>query len=231
MNSDWSLNLKNFQLTNDIKTKLEKYYELIIEYNQKFNLTTITEKEEVYYKHFYDTLLISNEVALNDQTICDVGSGLGVPGIVLKICFPNLQLTMIESNSKKCQFLEVVVQQLKLENVYIVNQRVEEFAHKYRETFDLVVARAVAPLNILNELCLPLVKVSGFFIAYKGLNIESELQSIKSGLKIIGAELIKQATYQLPKNYGTRNLLIFKKQKLTPLKYPRIYQQIKNKPL
>lgn len=231
MNIDWSSTLKNLQLTNEIANKLEKYYQLIIAYNQKFNLTTITEKEEVYYKHFYDALLISNEVILDEQTICDVGSGLGVPGIVLKICFPNLQLTIIESNNKKCQFLAVVTKELELENVHIVNQRVEDFAHQYRETFDLVVARAVASLNILNELCLPLVKINGMFVAYKGLNVESELQTIKKGLTIIGAQLVKQETYQLPNNYGTRNLLFFKKQKLTPLKYPRRYQQIKNKPL
>lgn len=231
MHFNWNNDLKSLQLTDEIKSKLEQYYQLIIEYNQKFNLTTITNREEVYYKHFYDALLISNEVALIDQNICDVGSGLGVPGIVLKICFPNLQLTLIESNNKKCQFLEVVAKELALENVYVVNQRAEEFAHQYRETFDLVVARAVAPLNILNELCLPLAKINGMFIAYKGLNIDSELKNINQGLAIIGAQLIKQTTYQLPKNYGTRNLLIFKKLKLTPLKYPREYKQIKNKPL
>lgn len=231
MNSDWSLGLENFQLTNEIKDKLEQYYQLIVEYNEKFNLTTITEKTDVYYKHFSDALLINNEITLSNQTIADVGSGLGVPGIVLKICFPSLQLTIVESNNKKCQFLNVVVEQLKLEDVFIVNKRAEEFAQQYRETFDLVVARAVAPLNILNELCLPLVKISGLFIAYKGLNIESELKDIHHGLIILGAQLIKQTNYQLPKNYGTRNLLIFKKIKLTPLKYPRAYTRIKNKPL
>ncbi|MGL5268867.1 MAG: 16S rRNA (guanine(527)-N(7))-methyltransferase RsmG [Spiroplasma sp.] len=231
MNLNWSLNLKNFQFTNEVEHKLEQYYQLIIEYNQKFNLTTITKKDEVYYKHFYDALLISNEIVLNDQNICDVGSGLGVPGIVLKICFPNLQLTIIESNSKKCQFLKVVVEQLHLENVYIINQRVEEFAHQYREVFDVVVARAVASLNILNELCLPLVKISGYFVAYKGLNVSEELIVVKNSLAVLGANLVKQATYQLPKDYGTRNLLIFKKNKLTSLKYPREYKQIKNKPL
>lgn len=231
MNSDWTLNLKDFQLTDEMQSKLEQYYQLIIEYNQKFNLTTIIEEEAVYYKHFYDALLINNEINLDHQTICDVGSGLGVPGIVLKICFPNLQLTIVEANQKKCQFLEIVVKELNLANVYIVNQRVEDFAHQYRETFDLVVARAVASLNILNELCLPLVKVSGLFVAYKGLHVDTELSNINNGLTIIGAVLKKQATYQLPKNYGTRNLVIFEKVKLTPLKYPRIYQQIKNKPL
>lgn len=231
MTSKWIKNLKNIQVTNEIKEQLEQYYQLIIEYNEKFNLTTITEKTEVYYKHFYDALLISNEIALDDQNIADVGSGVGVPGIVLKICFPKIQLTIIESNNKKCQFLNVVTKKLKLENVYIVNQRAEEFAHQYRETFDLVIARAVASLNILNELCLPLVKVSGKFVAYKGLNIESEIKNSTHGLIILGAQLEKQVNYQLPENYGTRNLLIFKKNKLTPLKYPRAYKQIKNKPL
>ncbi|MDQ7982922.1 MAG: 16S rRNA (guanine(527)-N(7))-methyltransferase RsmG [Spiroplasma sp.] len=227
----WDTNLKNFQLTKDIATKLQSYYQLIIEYNQKFNLTTITEETEVYYKHFYDALLITNSISLNDQNVCDVGSGLGIPGIVLKICFPNLQLTMIEANQKKCQFLKVVVDHLKLQDVYIVNQRVEIFAHQYRETFDLVVARAVAALNILNEICLPLVKISGSFVAYKALNVESELNISKNSLSLLGGSLMQQDTYQLPNNYGTRNLLIFKKNKLTPLKYPRAYQQIKNKPL
>ncbi len=231
MNSKWIVGLKNFQLTKEIEAKLQRYYQLIIEYNQKFNLTTITEEVEVYYKHFYDALLITNVIKLNNQSLCDVGSGLGVPGIVLKICFPHLKLSIVEANQKKCQFLKVVVDDLKLQDVHIINQRVEIFAHEYREIFDLVVARAVAPLNVLNEICLPLVKISGKFIAYKALNVNSELNNINTGLSLLGATLIKQDSYQLPNNYGTRNLLIFQKQKLTPLKYPRQYQQIKNKPL
>lgn len=231
MNSKWIVGLKDFQLTKEIETNLQRYYQLIIEYNQKFNLTTITEEDEVYNKHFYDALLMTNVIKLNDQSLCDVGSGLGVPGIVLKICFPNLKLSIVEANQKKCQFLKVVTDNLKLQDVHIINQRVEVFAHEYREIFDLVVARAVAPLNILNEICLPLVRISGKFIAYKALNVNSELNNINSGLSLLGATLINQNSYQLPNNYGTRNLLIFQKQKLTPLKYPRPYQQIKNKPL
>lgn len=231
MNSKWIVGLKDFQLTKEIEANLQRYYQLIIEYNQKFNLTTITEEDEVYNKHFYDALLMTNVIKLNDQSLCDVGSGLGVPGIVLKICFPNLKLSIVEANQKKCQFLKVVTDNLKLQDVHIINQRVEVFAHEYREIFDLVVARAVAPLNILNEICLPLVRISGNFIAYKALNVNSELNNINSGLSLLGATLINQNSYQLPNNYGTRNLLIFQKQKLTPLKYPRPYQQIKNKPL
>lgn len=231
MNSNWIIGLKDFQLTKEIETKLQRYYQLIIEYNQKFNLTTITETVEVYYKHFYDALLITNVIKLDDQTLCDVGSGLGIPGIVLKICFPNLKLSIVEANQKKCQFLKVVIDDLKLQDVDIINQRAEIFAQHHREFFDLVVARAVASLNILSEICLPLVKISGKFVAYKALNVNSELNHINRSLSILGATLIKQESYQLPKNYGTRNLLIFQKQKLTPLKYPRPYQQIKNKPL
>lgn len=231
MNSKWIVGLKDFQLTKEIEANLQRYYQLIIEYNQKFNLTTITEEDEVYNKHFYDALLITNVIKLNDQSLCDVGSGLGVPGIVLKICFPNLKLSIVEANQKKCQFLKVVTDNLKLQDVHIINQRVEVFAHEYREIFDLVIARAVAPLNILNEICLPLVRISGKFIAYKALNVNSELNNINSGLSLLGATLVNQNSYQLPNNYGTRNLLIFQKQKLTPLKYPRPYQQIKNKPL
>lgn len=231
MNSILASDFKKFNLTQEMEDKLEQYYQLILEYNQKFNLTTILEKDEVYYKHFYDALLISNEIVLSNQNVCDVGSGLGVPGIVLKICFPNIQLSIVESNRKKCQFLEVVVEQLKLENVFIINQRAEEVANKYRETYDLVVARAVAALNILNEICLPLLKVSCFFVAYKGLNVVEELRGINTGLKAFGAKLVKQASYQLPNNFGTRSLLVFQKEKLTPLKYPRSYKQIKNQPL
>lgn len=231
MNAKWIIGLKDFQLTKEIAAKLQRYYQLIIEYNQKFNLTTITEETEVYYKHFYDALLITNVIKLDDQSLCDVGSGLGVPGIVLKICFPKLQLSIVEANQKKCQFLKTVINDLKLQDVHIINQRVETFAHQYREIFDLVVARAVASLNILNEICLPLVKISGKFIAYKALNVNSELDNINTGLSLLGGSLIKQNSYQLPNNYGTRNLLIFQKNKLTPLKYPRPYQEIKNKPL
>lgn len=231
MNSNWAETLKNFHLTEEISQKLDKYYQLIIEYNKKMNLTRITEEKEVYYKHFYDSLLITDEIKLTDQNLCDVGSGLGVPGIVLKICFPQLQLTIIESNKKKCDFMEIVVQELGLENVYIVNNRVEQFAHEYREIFDVVVARALAPLNILNEICLALVKIDGLFVAYKGLNSGEELAAATNSLKIMGAQLINQINCQLPHHYGQRSLLVIKKNKLTALKYPRIYQQIKKQPL
>ncbi|WP_338980068.1 16S rRNA (guanine(527)-N(7))-methyltransferase RsmG [Spiroplasma endosymbiont of Lasioglossum malachurum] len=231
MNKNWAIGLTNLTLTPILEQQLSQYYKILIAENKKYNLTTIIEEMEVYYKHFYDSLLISNNIILEDQNICDVGSGAGIPGIILKICFPKLQLTIIESNTKKCQFLKTVITELNLENVYIINQRAETFAHQYRETFDIVTARALAPLNILSELCLGLVKVEGLFIAYKGLKVEEELALAQNSINTMGAKLINQFTVQLPNNYGQRTILHFQKYKLCALKYPRPYQQIKSKPL
>jgi len=231
MDLDWAKGLKNIPWTDQILQHLKQYYELLITWNQKMNLTAITNEIDVYYKHFYDALLISNDVILDDQNLCDVGSGAGIPGIVLKICFPNLNLTIIEANYKKCTFLQTVVTTLQLENVYIVNERVEKFAHQYREIFDIVLARALAPLNVLSELCLALVKIEGLFIAYKGVKVAAEIALAQNSFKIMGSKLINEFTYELPHNYGQRTLLYFQKYQLSALKYPRIYQQIKNKPL
>lgn len=229
--NNWATGLINLTLTPIMEQQLKQYYEILISENKKYNLTTITKENDVYYKHFYDSLLITNDINLNDQNLCDVGSGAGIPGIVLKICFPDLQLTIVESNAKKCQFLQQIVTILKLENVNIINQRVEAFAHQYRETFDIVIARALASLNILSELCLALVKIDGLFIAYKGLKVVEELTLAQNSIKTMGGEVIKQFTYQLPNNYGQRTLIHCQKHKLCALKYPRTYQQIKSKPL
>jgi len=231
MDKKWITGLTNVNLTTVMTQQLQQYYQILITENQHQNLTTITKEQDVYYKHFYDALLISNNISLTNQNLCDVGSGAGVPGIVLKICFPNLQLTIIEANGKKCQFLHKVVTTLKLENVYIVNERAEVFAHQYRETFDIVTARAIAALNILSELCLALVKIDGLFIAYKGINIAAELLLAQNSILVMGANLINQFTFQLPHEYGQRTLLHFQKYKLCALKYPRSFQQIKTKPL
>lgn len=229
--NNWTTGLINLTLNPIMEQQLKQYYEILISENKKYNLTTITKENDVYYKHFYDSLLITNDINLNDQNLCDVGSGAGMPGIVLKICFPDLQLTIVESNGKKCQFLQQIVTILKLENVNIINQRVEAFAHQYRETFDIVIARALASLNILSELCLALVKIDGLFIAYKGLKVVEELTLAQNSIKTMGGEVIKQFTYQLPNNYGQRTLIHCQKHKLCALKYPRTYQQIKSKPL
>lgn len=231
MNKNWVFGLTNLILTPIMEQQLKQYYQILISENKKYNLTTITEESDVYYKHFYDALLVSNNIILTNQNLCDVGSGAGIPGIILKICFPQLQLTIVESNTKKCQFLKLVINELHLENVYLVSERVETFAHQYRETFDIVTARALAPLNILSELCLTLVKIGGLFIAYKGLKVAAELNLAQNSITTMGGKLINHFTFQLPNNYGQRTIVHFQKYKLCALKYPRPYHQIKSKPL
>ena len=164
------------ELNNQILKDLEAYYDILKEENTKYNLTRIISQEDVYLKHFYDSLTITKIVDINNQSICDLGSGAGFPGLVLAICFPNTKMTLIESNGKKCYFLNTVKEKLNLNNVNIINTRVEEYARKNREIFDIVTARAVAPLKHLLEYGVPLVKIEGSFIAMKA-NIEGEIEN------------------------------------------------------
>lgn len=206
----------------------ERYYEFLIQENKKYNLTAITNKEEVYYKHFYDSLtLIKTNLIKEGVSLCDIGSGAGFPGIPLKIIFPNLELTIVESQTKKTEFLKKLVKHLEIEKVEVINERAEEYAHK--KYFDIVTARAVADLTILNELCLPLVKKNGYFIAMKG-NYKEELEKSLNGINILGGKLLNVISFDLPKAMGKRNLIIIKKEKMVK-GYPRIFSQIKKKPL
>lgn len=224
------MNLKelNIELTFEQQELFRKYYEFLIQENKKYNLTAITDEEEVYYKHFYDSLtLIKTNLIKEGVSLCDIGSGAGFPGIPLKIIYPNLKLTIVESQTKKTEFLKKLVIFLELDNVEIINKRAEEYAHtKY---FDIVTARAVADLSILNELCLPLVKKGGYFIAMKG-NYEEELKRTLNGINILGGKLIEVLSFELPKEMGKRNLIIIKKEKMVQ-GYPRAFSQIKKKPL
>ncbi len=224
------MNLKelNIELIFEQQELFRKYYEFLIQENKKYNLTAITDEEEVYYKHFYDSLtLIKTNLIKEGVSLCDIGSGAGFPGIPLKIIYPNLKLTIVESQTKKTEFLKKLVNFLELDNVEIINKRAEEYAHtKY---FDIVTARAVADLSILNELCLPLVKKGGYFIAMKG-NYEEELKRTLNGINILGGKLIEVLSFELPKEMGKRNLIIIKKEKIVQL-YPRAFSQIKKKPL
>lgn len=224
------MNLKelNIELTFEQQELFRKYYEFLIQENKKYNLTAITNEEEVYYKHFYDSLtLIKTNLIKEGVSLCDIGSGAGFPGIPLKIIYPNLKLTIVESQTKKTEFLKKLVIFLELDNVEIINKRAEEYAHtKY---FDIVTARAVADLSILNELCLPLVKKGGYFIAMKG-NYEEELKRTLNGITILGGKLIEVLSFELPKDMGKRNLIIIKKEKMVQ-GYPRAFSQIKKKPL
>ena len=218
-------------LTNEALSKLEKYYELLIEENEKVNLTRIVEKEEVYLKHFYDSLTLIKAYDLNKEiTLCDIGTGAGFPGVVLAICFPNLNITVVESIKKKVNFLFVVKQSLGIKNLFICNERAEIFARNNVEKYDVVTSRAMARLNILNEICIPLVKVNGYFIPMKG-NLEEELKEASNSINIMNSRVEKVITFNLPVENSIRNLVIIKKLGNNKKKYPRDFKQIKNIPL
>lgn len=213
------------ELNNQILKDLEAYYNILKEENTKYNLTRIISQEDVYLKHFYDSLTITKIVDINNQSICDLGSGAGFPGLVLAICFPNTKLTLIESNGKKCNFLNTVKKKLNLNNVNIINTRVEEYARKNREIFDIVTARAVAPLKHLLEYGVPLVKIEGSFIAMKA-NIEGEIENIDNYYAKLDIKETKKMVFNLPKENSLRTLLKYQKLKVTNQKYPRRYSDI-----
>ena len=213
------------ELNNQILKDLEAYYNILKEENAKYNLTRIISQEDVYLKHFYDSLTITKIVDINNQSICDLGSGAGFPGLVLAICFPNTKMTLNESNGKKCYFLNTVKEKLNLNNVNIINTRVEEYARKNREIFDIVTARAVAPLKHLLEYGVPLVKIEGSFIAMKA-NIEGEIENIDNYYAKLDIKEIKKMVFNLPKENSLRTLLKYQKLKVTNQKYPRRYSDI-----
>lgn len=212
--------------------QLHQYYELLITKAKIMNLTTITEEQEVYIKHFYDSLLVlKEESSLDGKTLLDLGSGAGFPGIVLKIAYPALKVTLLDATQKKCQFLQEVIDTLALKDITVICDRAEHFIKEKHETFDLVVARAVASLNILSELALGFVKKGGKFLAMKGASYQEELNSATSAITILGGKLTNKYQYELPLLMGTRCILEITKEKNTPHNYPRPYAKIKQKPL
>lgn len=220
----------NIPVTEEKMHQLDKYYQLLKKENNKYNLTAITEENEVYLKHFYDSLTITKLINLTNQTICDVGAGAGFPGIVLKIMYPELNLTLIDATTKKCHFLSLVVAELGLKNVTIINDRIEIYAKKTREKYDIVTCRAVAPLKILLELSIPLIKKYGYFIPLKG-NIDNEVNNIEVYYTKLNIKLIEKNTFKLPIEQSTRTILKYQKQEITNLKYPRNYNEIKKRSL
>ena len=209
---------------NELQLKqLERYYELLVEYNKVMNLTGITIKEEVYLKHFYDSLTIAKVIDLNQyDTLCDVGTGAGFPGLVIKIIYPNLKVTLLDSLNKRLNFLNIVIKELNLKDIETIHIRAEE----YKKQFDIVVARAVAPLNILLEYCIPITKVNGYFIAMKGKNEEAN-----NALKELNSEIIETNSFLLPIEQSNRTIIKIKKIKETNKKFPRKYSEIKKNPL
>jgi len=221
------LNQFNVSLSEKQKNQFYEYAQFLVEYNEKVNLTTITELDEIYEKHFYDSLLIGSLVQ-GKQTLCDVGSGAGFPGIPLKIIYPEIQLTILEPLQKRVQFLKLLTEKLGIE-VNIVNQRAED-AKEYRESFDVVTARAVANLNILAELCIPLVKKEGIFIAMKGSKGIEELEQAQKATKELGCEVEEIQENELSNNEKRINI-VYRKIRETAAVFPRKYAAMKKKPL
>ena len=209
------------KITGEKKEKFALFKSLLLEYNERFNLTTITEEKDIFYKHFVDSA-VGEPLFHKGAKVVEVGSGAGFPSLVLKILREDLSFTLIESVGKKCEFLKVAVDKLDLKEMYICNKRAEEVAKDplYREQFDYAVARAVARMNSLSEYCLPLVKVGGKFIAYKSGDV-TEIEEAKSAYKILGGTLKEVKYYALPEEYGERTLAVVEKIKKTPEKYPR----------
>lgn len=208
------------------------YYETLVETSKVMNLTTIVELEEAYIKHFYDSLLLSKTIDLTKNlTLADVGTGAGFPGLVLKIVYPNLHVTLIEPITKRCKFLQSVIDKLQLKDIYVINGRAEDVIKEYREYFDIVTARAVAALNILAEICVPFVKLNGVFIALKGSSYQEEIDAAGLAFSKLKAKYSSKHIFELPKNMGERAIILYKKIDKTPNIYPRIYAKIKKNPL
>lgn len=212
------------ELSDIQQRQFRRYFELLVEWNERMNLTAITDAPSVYLKHFYDSITAAFYIDLNGpKTICDVGAGAGFPSIPLKICFPELQVTIVDSLNKRIGFLEHLADALQLENVHFVHNRAEDFGQniKYREKFDIVTARAVARLSVLAELCVPLVKKGGIFISMKGAAAEDELADAQKALSVLGAVLKEEYSFMLPMENSERSIFVFDKEKNTPKKYPR----------
>jgi len=224
------INELNITPTDKQLEQLKKYYQIVIEYNQVMNLTGITDQKEFYLKHFYDSLTLKKIIDLSKiDTMCDIGSGAGFPGIVIKILFPNIKITLIDSLNKRINFLNHVIKELKLNNIEAIHERAEIYAKKNIEKFDLVTARAVAKNSILLEYSIPMLKIGGKFIAMKG-NIQNE-SDYSNALKLLYSKQIMIEKFTLPIEESSRTLIMIEKQKSTSGKYPRNTNEIKKKPL
>lgn len=226
-------NIKSFEKDlEELNIKLEKrqlcqflqYYELLVEWNSFMNLTAITDFDEVIKKHFIDSLSLIKGIDLSKEySVIDIGTGAGFPGIPLKIAFPNLKITLLDSLNKRIKFLDEVINTLDLKDIKTIHGRAEDFAKdkNYRQSYDLCVSRAVANLSTLSEYCLPYVKVGGKFISYKSEKITDEMNAAKNAIKILGGNINGQVDFKLPDSDIYRNLFIIDKIKDTPNKYPR----------
>lgn len=214
--------IEKFGLNVSQKNSFDRYLELLQEWNNKINLTAITEKEEIELKHFYDSLTIS-EYIKSGSSLIDVGTGAGFPGIPLKIKDESIKLTLLDSLNKRLIFLEEVEKELELKNVVNIHGRAEDYGKdkKYREKYDYATSRAVARLSVLVEYLLPFVKVGGYCICMKGPNIEEEIKDAEKAIRVLGGEIEKIDNFKLENDDNERNIIIIKKVKNTPKQYPR----------
>lgn len=216
---------KGIQLSEEQLAQFKTYFDWLIEWNQKINLTAVVEEEEVYVKHFYDSITPAFYLPelTNGGSLIDVGAGAGFPSIPLKICFPALQVTIVDSLQKRILFLQQLIEALQLKDVQAIHARAEEIGHKdeHREAYHWVTARAVANLSTLSEYCLPLVKLEGHFLALKGSKAEEELEDAKYAIGLLGGQVEEYFSFSLPEAQGERTILKISKKRSTPKKYPR----------
>ena len=218
------LDQQNIILTDQQKLQFERYFELLVEWNEKINLTAITEKEEVYLKHFYDSIAPILQGLIENQEIklLDIGAGAGFPSLPMKILYPQLDVTIIDSLNKRINFLQFLAEELDLEGVHFYHGRAEDFAQDkhFRAQFDIVTARAVARMQVLSELTIPYLKVGGKLLALKASNAPEELTEAKNALNLLFSKVEDNISYTLP-NGDPRYITIVEKKKETPNKYPR----------
>lgn len=218
------LNEQNIQLNAYQIEQFDKYFQILVEWNKKMNLTSLISQSDVYLKHFFDSISIVFYVNMKKiTTICDVGAGAGFPSIPLKICYPHLEITIVDSLKKRIGFLSHLVDELELDHITLEHSRAEDAGRnkRHREKYDLVTARAVARMSVLSELCLPFCKQNGQFIAMKGANFDKELQEGKKAISTLGGDIDKVHTFTLPAEHSERSIVIINKKRKTPNQYPR----------
>ncbi|GAA0102272.1 16S rRNA (guanine(527)-N(7))-methyltransferase RsmG [Paraclostridium bifermentans] len=204
--------------------RFSKYREILVEWNQKMNLTGIEEEKEVYIKHFLDSVAAVKKGYIKDgMSIIDVGTGAGFPGLPLRICLENSKVTLLDSLNKRINFLSEVCTNINIDDIELIHGRAEDFGkdEKYREQYDIATARAVAGLPILMEFCVPFIKVGGYFVCLKGPNADTELEESRKAMEVLGLEFVEKIDVELPEIELKHNIVVFKKVNSTPAKYPR----------